>query len=541
MCRWQSPDVAWVLGEGLLRRYARVPGSDAGGPPGTWSSKDVITWGLTDDLDGSTALGPLRASTVWTDIAVNLDSPANADEAPRAHGTDGAVYMGTVGDPDDDTVDTLWWYDGDGKWHATTLRTSAQGSPTAVTSIVCDPAFPLEVYVGTTLGVWKGVRTQVGAAAPTWTWEKRLNGLPEAAVEDLALFSDGGVRLLRAAIAARGAWELRLDRQAPDDLTYLRAHDNDMRYRDRATPLQRDTRTARSWHGSPDVRPRAATVAMPAPGNLPYSGGNFNAARLRRFQAALRANSGDPRVRATGAWDAYFSEVLRDLGAPIVNLAQPAPKPALKVATINRAFWNTHMNAAPTAEPWFPAPLPTEADLLELTPSLAEGDVKRTSCSLPRRKCKVEIVVHHRGFVPRPGAEVRVTLLKWIDPKAKKAANWSDSGTWFAGPVPWAAAVKEVLDSVDGETTQVFADGWSFVGATALARRQTLTGQTLDALHPGVANFDLDLSAVKKDAVVLLVAVMRAGGAAMTLTAATLEELAMTNAGVAVRSVKVTG
>ena len=63
-----------------------------------------------------------------------------------------------------------------------------------------------------------------------------MNGLPEAAVEDLAIFSDGGLRLLRAGIASRGVWELRA-RTSPTcaDLTYLRAHDDDLRYRARAS------------------------------------------------------------------------------------------------------------------------------------------------------------------------------------------------------------------------------------------------------------------------------------------------------------------
>ena len=47
--------------------------------------------------------------------------------------------------------------------------------------------------------------------APAWTWSTRVNGLPEAAVEDLALYSRDGLRLLRAGIASRGIWELRLD------------------------------------------------------------------------------------------------------------------------------------------------------------------------------------------------------------------------------------------------------------------------------------------------------------------------------------------
>ena len=88
----------------------------------------------------------------------------------------------------------------------------------------CDPAFPNEVWVGTTIRrVGKGTRNLANPDAPRWTWTALLSGLPEAAVQDLALFSDAGLRLLRAAIVARGVWELRLDQPEVPTLAYLRA------------------------------------------------------------------------------------------------------------------------------------------------------------------------------------------------------------------------------------------------------------------------------------------------------------------------------
>ena len=98
-----------------------------------------------------------------------------------------------------------------------------------------------------------------------------LNGLPEAPVEDLALYRDGALRLLRAAIGARGVWELRLDQEAVAAKTYLRVHEGDLRHRDSARLLQGDGVTERPWHASPDIRPRLApsttltgpTVAAP--------------------------------------------------------------------------------------------------------------------------------------------------------------------------------------------------------------------------------------------------------------------------------------
>jgi hypothetical protein len=540
VCRWQSPDVAWILGEGRLMRYARVPGSDAAGGPGTWSRETIVKKGVKNKKDVTSADGPIRDSGVWTDIAVNLDPAPAANQPPAQHGTKGAVYLGTIGNIDDEDVDTLWWFDGTSKWFKTGLRKDATGVPAPVTAIVCDPNHPDEVYVGTTVGVWKGVRTQIGGADPVWTWAARVNGLPEAAVEDLAIFSDGGIRLLRAAIASRGAWELRLDTPSVSDLTYLRAHDDDLRYRPRSVETQRDLKTPRSWHGSPDVRPRRAPALLAAPASLPWTKNAFssNNEGLRRFQAALRDRTGDARVRPTGTWDMYFNEVLRDLGAPI------APPPALpQLVSIDAAFWNVSMLAPfATAEPWG-AGMPSEADLYELSAKLEEGDLAKASCSLPPRAAKVDILVQQRGLDPMDGANVRVTLLKWIDPKKKRAAKWNDSSTWFSGNVPWTLAVNEVLNGATGATAQAFAGGWSFVGTTDATRRRTLAGQTLDPTHSGIATFDLPLAGLKLNTVVLLVAVIRAGttpAADIALAPASLRELVLTQPNVAVRSLRIT-
>jgi hypothetical protein len=237
-------------------------------------------------------------------------------------------------------------------------------------------------------------------------------------------------------------------------------------------------------------------------------------------------------VRATGDWDKYFDEVLRDLGAPI--RAMPP-----NTVSIDNTFWTAHMTPAfATAEPW--GATPTEADLLEFTPELNEGDPGRASCTLPRRATKVDIVVHHRGSAPIDGANVRVTLLRWIDPRTRNAAVWSDATTWpFTNPVPWTAAVNEVLNSPTGNTALTFGDGWAFVGSTAATRRRTLTGQTLDPLHAGVATFDLDLAPpFRSDRLVMLVAVVRVS-TDITLAPATLRDLTLTTPNVAVRSLRV--
>ena len=127
--------------------------------------------------------------------------------------------------------------------------------PAPVASILVDPALPDQVWVGTSVGVVHGVRSAVasppaGGRTFTWNWTMLLNGLPEAPVEDLALYRDGALRLLRAAIGARGVWELRLDQEAVAAKTYLRVHEGDLRHRDLWPGRQR---RAEDWHkGSQD-------------------------------------------------------------------------------------------------------------------------------------------------------------------------------------------------------------------------------------------------------------------------------------------------
>lgn len=559
VCRWQSPDVAWILCSQRIRRYERAAGTHNAGGPGTWTDQDVVPEGYTPPDVKAKKRPPappsMLDSAVWTDIAVNLDAPTAAGQPPVQVGTLGAVYVGTIGHITIANVDTLWWFDGTDKWYPTGLRAVV---PAPVISIACNPAFSAEVWVGTTVGVWRGARTSHGANAPTWDWTQRVNGLPEAAVEDLSIHTHNGVTLLRAAIASRGVWELRLDQATVQDLTYLRIHEDDLRHAvpplvDPTVPnvrvlKRRDLVTDRSWHSSPDIRPRKATAALPPPATLlaqPWRRDPFRGTKeqLRRFQAALRSSTNDPRIVPNGVWDVYFSEVLRDHGAP--TLAVPAtvppaaPMPALTVARINATFWNAHMQPPhSTREPWG-AGTPTEADLYEMTPDIPEGDLGHTSYALKRGALKVDIVVHHRGLGVRDGADVRVTLLQWIDPRTKNRAKIGDTSTWFTGPVPWTAAVNEVLNSGTGSTALTFGAGWSFVGTTDATRRQTLAGQALDPTHSGVATFDLATGALANNRVILLVAVIRAG-ADTALAPTTLQELVLTRPEVAVRSIHVT-
>jgi hypothetical protein len=552
VCRWQSPDVAWLLFEQRIVRLSRTPGSHNGGGAGTWAApEDVAPPGYhpTGKAKKRPPAPPsLLDAAVWTDIAPNLD----AGGAQR--GTKGALYIGTIGHETKTDVDTLWWFDGTDQWYATQLRAAV---PAPVLAIACDPTTPDEVWVGTTVGVWHGQRTFPTPTTPHWDWTQRVNGLPEAACEDLQIFRDGSLVLLRAAIAARGIWELRLDATDVPDLTYLRAHDDDLRHRVggppatplRATEVRRDLSTTvlRSWHGSPDVRPREAPRAIAAPASLPWRRDHRPANTdeiLRRFQAAMRSHTGDPRIVANGKWDVYFSEILRDHGAPTVHVAAAPPAPALDKVQITTAFWNSHMTGAhATAAPWG-AGLPSEADLFQLTPTLAEGVVGQASCALPRRPLEVDIIVHHRGANPIDGANVRVTLLRWTKRRRPHDAHWDDPTTWPTGNVPWTGAVNQVLNSADGKTALALGADWQFVLGTSAgdSRRLDLAGQTLDMMRAGVVTFDFPTSLLATPAansVVLLVAVLRTG-ADIALAPASLRDLTLVNPSVAVRSMRIT-
>jgi hypothetical protein len=521
-CKWAAPDVAWVLSNGTVIRLARVANSATLTSPGTWIKPPnvILRKAVKNKDDRTQADGPLRKAIAFTDIAANKTSD----------GTLGSVYLGTTGKPNDDSVDTLWWFDGVKTWHATGLRKDPNGVPAPVTAVMCDPAHTDLVYVGTTIGVWRGTQTQP-APDPKWTWEPLLNGLPEAAIEDLSLFDNGGVRLLRAAIAARGLWEMEIDTDVID-LTYLRVHDDDLRRRKPTASLVGRGGSTRSWHGSPDIRARVASTAAPLLGAAATWSKASPPSReiLRRFQSALRADRTDPRVRPTGKWSKYFDDVLRDLGAPIV---------AGKVV-LNAGFWNPIVTANGTAEPWGTA-IPTEADLIEYTSLLGEGLATEASGSMPAKKLKVEVVVQHRGPTDVSGSDIKVTLLQWIDPKKKGRARFDDVASWFPGNIPWADAVVEVLNSPSGKTAKPMSAGWQFVLGNAnnnAIKRLDLAGQTVGNLTPGIATFDINLEGAAKDLLVLLVAVVKVGPN-ITIANVALQDLVLSNPGVACRSLNI--
>ncbi len=173
---------------GTAARGLKRAGERANQVPPAWATTDA-TGGTVNDLPA--AFSPLAVAA--------LDA------------TGDGVYLGL--DPGTTPDDCLWFLPpGAATWVGTGL-TGYLGGNTRVHAVIVDQANPRDVYAGTDVGVYRGVR-DLPLAPPTWTWEDCSPGLPEAAVRDLDLFAPTGspVRLLRASTYGRGVWELDIER-----------------------------------------------------------------------------------------------------------------------------------------------------------------------------------------------------------------------------------------------------------------------------------------------------------------------------------------
>jgi hypothetical protein len=202
---------------------------------------------------------PNPPGALWTDIAGH-SGPAGQETFYVS--TTGKVTENSNGDlVADPNYDTLWWYNGQGRWYPTGLRnapldpaTGTGGSPVGAHSVVCDPDAPDIVYVGNRIGVWKGVIDQSGAH-PSWTWAPAMEGLPQTMVQDLSVFKNSDGTYLRAALVSRGVWERDISAvPASVGRTFIRtfAHDTG---RSTLPETQRDpiTDALLKFHESPDI------------------------------------------------------------------------------------------------------------------------------------------------------------------------------------------------------------------------------------------------------------------------------------------------
>lgn len=200
------------------------------------------TWART-----SLTTAGLPGFTIITDLAIH---------DPAA----GSIYIALGGG----SVEHVWFFDG-AAWHGTGLTTAILDAPCH--AIVVDPDHPENVYLGSDVGVWKGVK----AGATTWTWSLFSQGLPEVVVTDLAIHRR--TRLLRAATHGRGVWEIELDASSGlNPELYLRVNYADTGRTPGGTRFSwveaAQDPTAKGfnvWHWmSPDIKVRRPSLGGPA-------------------------------------------------------------------------------------------------------------------------------------------------------------------------------------------------------------------------------------------------------------------------------------
>ena len=230
----------------------------------TWAKEVVETIRPIDTpaehtvIDNGVRTQFLPAGGRVTDVAVHLPGRG-------AHGSCYIATLGRVRETDSlgaltrAAVDTVWWYDGDGNFVPCGVRNAnAPGTWTGdriiapAMAVVVDPVDPNVVFVGTSIGVIRGELSLPivnGVEEPHWAWRPFDNGLPESAVNDLAIFSDGSLHLLRAALHGRGVWEVDLGTVVAQERTYLRVLPSDTRRRPPPVPL-----SGPATHGETNLR-----------------------------------------------------------------------------------------------------------------------------------------------------------------------------------------------------------------------------------------------------------------------------------------------
>jgi hypothetical protein len=356
---WAS-GLAWFTGT----RASTGSGPFSWARPGTFVSGVIRdpSAGESADVTGGKPLSFLPAPGSVSDVAVH----------DPARGPLGSCYVTTTGGAINTTglppLDTLWFFDGTDKWHPTGLRITHPngtwgGSPPAnirVTApalgVVVDPDDRSTVYVGTSVGVVKGTLTIGGTpAAPTyaWAWEQFVNGLPEAAVQDLSIRAYGGVSLLRVALQARGVWETDVGNSTASPLTYLRLYRTDTRRvlpTPTSGPLLAGDQSPAPYDNSPDiVVDTTGTVRAVPPTEsellkLPSAGGP-----TAQAQVAISDRHPQVHVLVHHRW------------------SDPAPPAQVRVALLRHALpasgvvslgglWTALVNAATSGTP--PASLP---------------------------------------------------------------------------------------------------------------------------------------------------------------------------------------
>jgi hypothetical protein len=576
--RWAGPDRLYAVLPGAIYRLDRNPPT-----VGAWATTNIVT---------RPAPPLVAAPPPWPLAGANLpDAGALNDLAVHnpAAGAHGSFYVATS-----HPLEPVWWFDGAGQWHPARLGTTDPPAPplpavpplppdgvrAPAYAIAVDPDDASIVYVGTAVGVWRGVLTL--GATPSWVWRPFNSGLPEAAVQDLAIGTwprptGGSLKLLRVALQARGVWEIEPGADATPT-TYLRVHPYDTRRitptdaRDpmwnlptpeREWPLDwadrrnRDYRTsagqpraapdgtavgAYPWHGSPDIRLRpaqATTVVPPAPG-LPWTTAPADRFWLWSIQTALRTL--DPLIVPDGRWTAWWRLRLR---AVRVALGIDAAAPGL--ARVSATLWNhAQVQAGFWADPWA-AGGPTEADLIERvigvpTPRVGGPASRATSpatLAALRRPYRVDVCLHHRGREPLLPGALAVVLLRFQLPA--NATTWAALPPLALPPEPALAALRAALDALPAAGGAIPAGlalpaGWAAADAGVAVRRPD---RPIATGAPVVVTFDVDFSAAAAGSRWLLVALAHSAADPLALAGADLRATVLGSRHAAARSVQI--
>jgi len=377
------------------------------------------------------------------------------------------VTLGAGQDSKNPAIDHVWWYDGAHWWPC---KFDATVADTPVNAVVVDA--DRTVYVGTDVGVWKGV-PNTGSAAKTWGWSQFSDGLPEAPVVDLVLSQNP--HLLRAATHGRGVWELNLAETNPVTQTYLRAHVADTRRVIPASPV-----AAGSLFGPPDSRIDASpdiVITGPAnpapPADLPLyeppRPQRSDSVRvlqyaLRRRQTAIPAVPPQLGVLPLLAVDGIFGDKTKQA----VETFQANTAGLTQTGKVTAQDWQ-----AIVTTPYIDALAGADATFLDMALldriSPVAGPAGGPSLSSLPVNAEVYVQVNARGWERRPAGSVNIGLLATPNFDATLA-------TLPALPADWVAQFTAAVTSPPA-TWLTGSTAWAWIGTPA-------TLSTMRPLHP---------------------------------------------------------
>jgi hypothetical protein len=400
------------------------------------------------------------------------DQPLAALAVHRADQGLGNLYAGTALRGD---VGPVWWFDGDHAWIDTGFAIDAP-----VHALLVDPAHLEWVYAGTDLGVWQGIGTFRGGAAPVWDWTRHLSAaLPEAPCVDLAIATTSGQRVLRAVLAGRGVWEVPLERAVVTPTIYVRSHVFDARLADVPSGGARDPSGAArgqvALDASPDVRVwRSPAADPPEPVAVPLDA-NSDPFDVWRMRSALRVRG--ERVDPDAPW-------LPD--GPPALARQAAALPPVAPPRTDLQVWHdlTVGNRFP-----LDADAPDHADLVVHLRDEPDRWPKgtRTSCvsgdAVGSARARVYVTVHSRHWLPIAPNTVQVALLR-TEHHRHRSANGTP-----ALPGGWAASLA--ADRPAGAGAWLAGTMWAYADPAVPFRT---VSTTLDAHNPQIVAFDVDLT-----------------------------------------------